>query len=276
MSILYVCLYSCPANRFICTIFLDSIVKSLSRVQLCDSMDCSLSASTVHEILQARILEWVFPSPGIFQTQGSNPGLLHCRQMLYHLSYQGSPRFYIYVLICNICFSLSDLLHSVWQTLRPPTSVVVAQSLSLVWLFAAPWIAACQAFLSFTISRSLLKLMSIELIMPSNHLILCRLLLLLPSVFPSIRVFSSESTLRIRWPKYGSFSFSISLSIEYSGLISFRIDWWAIIFELRQCVENPHSDWRASAGAGIEPLILSTSSSAQGANGIECEAARMR
>ena len=99
------------------------------------------------------------------------------------------------------------------------------QSLSLVRLFANPWTAACQASLSVTSSQSLLKLMSIESVMPSNYLILCHPLLLLPSIFPSIRVFSSELVLRIRWPKYWSFSFSISPSNEQSGLISFRIDW---------------------------------------------------
>ena len=87
-----------------------------------------------------------------------------------------------------------------------------------------PWTAACQASLSFTISWSLLKLMAIELVMPSNHLILCHPLLLPPSIFPSIRVFSNESALCIRWPKYWSFSFSISPSNEYSGLISCRMD----------------------------------------------------
>ena len=103
--------------------------------------------------------------------------------------------------------------------------VVVVQSPSRVQLFAAPWTAAHQAFLSFTISRSLLRLrLSIESVMPSNHLVLCRPLLLLPSVFPSIRVFSNESAVRIRWPKY--WSFSISPSNEYSGLISFKIDWF--------------------------------------------------
>ena len=88
-----------------------------------------------------------------------------------------------------------------------------------------PWTAACQASLSITNSRSLLKLMSIELVMPSNHLILCHPLLLPPSIFPSIRVFSNVPVLRIRWPKYWSFSFSISPSNEYSGQISFRMDW---------------------------------------------------
>ena len=103
---------------------------------------------------------------------------------------------------------------------------VVVQSLSHVLLFANPWTAALQASLSFTISWSLLKLMSIELVMTSNHPVLCPLLLLLPSIFPSIRVFSSESALHIRWPKCWSFSFSISPSNEYSGLISFRTDWF--------------------------------------------------
>ena len=102
---------------------------------------------------------------------------------------------------------------------------VVVQSLSRVRLSATPWTAARQASLSFTIAQSLLKLLSIEPVMPSNHLILSHPLLLLPSVFPSIRVFSSEYTLYIRWLKYWSFSFSISPSNEYSGLISFRIDW---------------------------------------------------
>ena len=101
---------------------------------------------------------------------------------------------------------------------------LVQFSRSVVSDSVTPWTAASQAFLSTTNSQSLLKLMSIELVMLSNHLILCHPLLLLPSIFPSIRVFSNEPTLRIRWPKYWSFSFSISPSNEYSGLISFRID----------------------------------------------------
>ena len=99
------------------------------------------------------------------------------------------------------------------------------QSLSRVRLFVTPWTAALQASLSITDSQSLLKLMSIELVMPSSHLILCRPLLLLPPIPPSIRVVSNESTLHMRWPKYCSFSFSIIPSKEISGLISFRMDW---------------------------------------------------
>ena len=112
------------------------------------------------------------------------------------------------------------------------------QSLHHVRLFVTSWTAICQASLSITNSWSLLKLMSIESVMPSNHLILCHLLLLLPSIFPSIRVFSNESVLHIRWPKSLSFSFSISPSNEYSGLVSFRMDWLdlpAVFFYLEQC-----------------------------------------
>ena len=112
----------------------------------------------------------------------------------------------------------------------PPTSLrtvqfSLVQSLSHVWLFETPWTAARQASLSISNSRSLLKLMSIKLVMPSNHPILCHPFLLLPSIFPSISVFSNEPGLRIGWPKYWSSSFSISPSNEYSGLISFMIDW---------------------------------------------------
>ena len=102
---------------------------------------------------------------------------------------------------------------------------VIVQSLSRVRFFATPWTSAHQGFLSFTNSHSLLKLMSIESVLPSNHLILCHPHLLLPSVFPNIRVISNELALRIRWPKYWDFSFSISPSNEHSGLISFRMDW---------------------------------------------------
>ena len=112
----------------------------------------------------------------------------------------------------NFCFLLEYLFNSV-------------QLLSCVWLFATPWTATHHASLSITNSQSLLKLMSIESVMPSNYFILCHPLLLLPSIFPSIRVFSNESTLCIRWPKYWSFSFNISPSNACSGVISFRMDW---------------------------------------------------
>ena len=104
-----------------------------------------------------------------------------------------------------------------------------AQSLSHVWLFVTPWTTACQASLSITNSRSLLKLMSIKLVRPYNHLILCVPLLLLPSIFPNIRISSNESVLHIRWTNYWSFSFSISPSNEYSGLISLRMDWFNLL-----------------------------------------------
>ena len=112
-----------------------------------------------------------------------------------------------------------------------PVRISSVQSLSRVRLFVTPWTAACQASLSITNSQSPPKPMSIESVMPPNHLILCCPFLLLPSIFPSIRVFSNESALRIRWPKYWSFSIRVSLSNEYSGLIFFRIDW----FDLFAC-----------------------------------------
>ena len=118
------------------------------------------------------------------------------------------------------------------------------QSLSHVQLFATPWTAARQASLSFTISRSLLKFMSIELVMPSNHLILCHPLLLLPSIFPSIKIFSNESALHIRRLKYWSFDFSISLSNEYPGLTSFRIncfDLFAVLGTLKSLLQHHSS-----------------------------------
>ena len=113
-------------------------------------------------------------------------------------------------------------------------NTAVFQSLSRVLFFATQWTAARQASLSFTISQSLLKLMSIELVVPSNHLILCSPLFLLPSIFPSIRVFSSDLALYIGWPKDWSFSFSISPFREYSELISFRIDWFDLAFPAPQ------------------------------------------
>ena len=156
---------------------------------------------------------------GIFPTQGSNQGLPHCRWILYQLSVQFS--------------------HSiVSDSLRPP------------------WTAACQASLSITNSWSLLKLMSIESVMPSNSLILCHPFLLLPSIFPSIRVVSSESVLCIRWPKYWSFSFSISPSNVYSGLISFRMDWLDLL-AVQGTLKNllQHHSYQLSHQDGPQPYI---------------------
>ena len=131
---------------------------------------------------------------------------------------------FLSIVFCCCCFLL--LLYHLKISFFGLQFRSVVQPLSRVQLFATLWTVASQAFLSFIISLSLLKLMSSESVIPSNHLILCHLLLLLPSVFPSIRVFSNESVLRIRWPKYCSFSFSTSPSKEYSGLTSFRIGWF--------------------------------------------------
>ena len=135
-----------------------------------------------------------------------------------HISWR--PQVYFLYLKLYFCFVDKFIC-----TLYKKRFHISVQSFSHVWLFATPWTAASQAFLSINNLRSLTKLMSIELVMPSNHLILCCPLFLLPSIFPSIRVFSNESALRIRWPKYWSFSFNISPSSECSGLISFRMDW---------------------------------------------------
>ena len=159
----------------------------------------------------------------IFLTQELNQGLLHCRQILYCMSHEDSPkimsihwRFCILnvphrILLCNaMVVSLVQLHHPVMSD------------------FCNPMDCSTPGFLSITNSQSLLKLTSIESVMPSNHLILCHPLLLLPSIFPSIRIFYNESVLCIM-PKNWSFSFSISLSNEYSGLISFRIDWLDVL-----------------------------------------------
>ena len=122
---------------------------------------------------------------------------------------------------------MTELLNSITHVFY--VSLFIVLSVGHVLFFGTPWNAACQASLSFTISQSLLKLVSIESVMPSNHLILCHPLLLLPSVFPRIRVFCSESALCIKWPKYWIFSFSIGPSNVYSGLISFRIGAWYVV-----------------------------------------------
>ena len=165
-------------------------------------MGCSLLGSSVHGILQARILGWVTIPFSRGSSRPRDQSLVSCigSQVLHCLSHQGSQG-------------------------RLDQSFSSVQSLSCVPLFATPWTAACQASLPITNSWSLLKLMSIELVMLSNHLILCHPLLCLRSIFPSIRVFSNESALRIRWSKECSFSFNISPSNEHSGLICFRMDW---------------------------------------------------
>ena len=133
------------------------------------------------------------------------------------------------------CFCLLLFLFILFLFLFP---LVVVQLLSQVQLSATPWVAVCQASLSYTISWTLLKFMSIESVMLSNHLILWHPLLLLPSILPSIRFFPNESSLHIRWPKYWNFSSSISPSNEYSGLISFRIDWFDLLASPRDSKES--------------------------------------
>ena len=136
--------------------------------------------------------------------------------------------------------------------------IIVVQSISHVQLFATPWSAAHQASLSFTISQSLLKLMSIESVMPPNHLILCRPLLLPPSIFPRIRVFSNKSSHHIRWPKYWSFSFNVSPFSEYSGLISFRIDWFDLL-EVQGTLKSLLQHHNSKSSVPLKPLMSAPS-----------------
>ena len=174
---------------------------SHSCLSLCSSMDCSLPRSSVHRIFQASILEWV----SIAYSRECSPFRYQT-----HMSWE------------------ADSLPLEPRGKSCKTEFNLLQLLSHGQLFAMSWAAARQSSLSITNSQSLLKLMSIDLVIPSIHLIFCHLLLLLSSTFPSIRVFSNESVL-IRWPKYWSFNFSISPSNEYSGLISFRIDWFCLL-----------------------------------------------
>ena len=133
------------------------------------------------------------------------------------------------------------------------------QSLSRVWLFVTPWIAECQASLSITNSWSSLRLTSIESVMPSSHLVLCHPLLLLPPIPPSIRVFSNESTLRMRWPKYWSFSFSIIPSKEIPGLISFRMDWLDLLAVQGTLESSPTPQFKSHQFFGTQPSSQSNS-----------------
>ena len=171
------------------------------------------------------LLPSVFPSIKVFASESA----IHIRWPKYWSfsfsinEYSGLIFFRIdWFDVLGLQGTLESLLHRLTMNLSSVNSV---QSLSRVLLFATPWTAAHQASLSITKSQSLLKLMSIESVIQSNHLILCHPLLLLPSIFPSIMVFSNESVLCIRWPKYSSFSSDVSPSNEYSGLISFRVDW---------------------------------------------------
>ena len=165
-------------------------------------MNYSLPGSSVHGISQARMLEWIAISFTRVSSWPRNQTSVSCSGTFFTTKPQEKPHSTVnYTQYLLITYQFSSV-----------------QSLNHVRLFVTQWTAAHQASLSITNFQSFLKLMSIKSVMPSNHLILCRPLLLLPSVLPSIRVFSSESVLRIRWPKYWSFSFSISLSNEYSGL----------------------------------------------------------
>ena len=156
--------------------------------------------------------------------------------------------------------SLKRSSNSEGMVSSPTTQVRVSsvQLLSHVQLFAAPWTAAHQASLSITNYHSLLKLMSIESVIPSNHLILCHPLLLLTSIFPSIRVFSKESVLRIRWLKYWSFSFSISPSSEYSGLIYFRMDWLDLLIVQGTQESSPTPQFKSISSLALSFLYSPT------------------
>ena len=196
--------------------------KNVSEVtQLCptlwDPMDCSLPCSSIHGIFQTRVLEWVAIS---LSRESSQPrdqtrvSRVVGRSFTVWATREGKDKGNKLP-----CFPLTSVSETFFSSV---------QSLSHVQLFATPWTAAHQVSLSITNSQSLLKRMSIETVMPSNCLILCHPLLL-PSIFPNIRVFSNELDFHIRWPNYWSFSFSSSPSNEYSGLISFRIDWFWLI-----------------------------------------------
>ena len=156
----------------------------------------------------------------------------------------------------SYCFSSSHVW--MWELDRKVVQFSSVQSLSRVRLFATPWIAALQAFLSITNPQSWPKLMSIELVMPSTHLILCRPLLLLPSIFSSIRVFSNESVLPIRWPNYWSFSFSISPSNEYLWLISFRMDWFDLL-AVQGTLKSPNTTLQKHQFFSVQPSLWSNS-----------------
>ena len=188
-------------------------------------MGFSLPGSSIHGIFQARVLKGVpFPSPGRASQPKDQTQVSHTAGR--YITVWATREFReVYNIICTTKYPIYKLI--LYQIILSCLEIDFhsVQSLSCVGLFATPWTAASQASLSITNSQSLLKLMSIESVMPSSHLILCHPLILLPSIFPSIRVFSIKSDLHIRWPKNWSFSFNISPSNEHPGLISFRMDW---------------------------------------------------
>ena len=164
--------------------------------------------------------------------------------------------------IAKIVKDLNTYSQYIWLLLNSHAFVVVVQLLSCVQLFATPWTAACQASLFFTVSQSLLKLMSVESVIPSNHFILYCPLFFLPSIFSSIRVFSNELALYIKWPKYWSFSISISPSNEYSGLISFRIDWFDLLAVQGTLESSPTPQFKSISSSVLSILCGPTLTSA--------------
>ena len=170
-----------------------------------------------------------------------------------------------------LSFPVHNLPRRICQlSLRGDCWCLSFQLLRCVWPFATPWTAAPQAFLPITNSQSWLKLMSMALVMPSSHLILCRPLLFLTSIFPSIRVFSKESVLRIRWAKYWNFSFSVSPSNAYSGLISFRIDWFDLL-AVQGTLKNPLQHYSSKAPCWLlKPLNFAFNSNFLGGHPCVC------
>ena len=227
---------------YTCAVLSPSVMSAL-----CDPMDCSPLGSSVHgdspgkntEVGSLSLLQ------GIFPIQELNWGLLHCRWILYQLSFQGSMYVCVYIYIYTtttiyVCVCVYIYIYT-YTHMHNNNNICVCMCIHthiLLLLFSC-WVVSDSLWPhelqndrlpSFTLSRSLLKLMSIQLVMPSSRLIHCHPILLLPSTFPSIRVFSNESALHIRWPNYWSFSFSTSLSNEYLGLISFRIYTYKYIY----------------------------------------------
>ena len=228
--------------------FLSSVAQSC--LTLCDPMDCSVPS----------------PNPGVYSSScplsrwchpTSSSSVVPFSSCLQSFPASGSfpvSQFTSGGQNMRVSASASVLLMTIQDWF--PLGFSSIQSLSNVRLFATPWTAAHKASLSITNSWSLLKLKSIELVMPSNQLILCCPLLLSPSIFPSIRVFSNESVLRIRWPKYWCFSFSISPSKEYSGLISFRIDWFYLP-EVQGILKSLHQHHNSKENSSVLSFLYS-------------------